>query len=68
VGVRRRGNAKEIDPLNGIAGTKPSETYPWFINVCRQRVRDKDIELSAWSPTGKDRFNVPRKFGKVYAK
>jgi len=61
-------NAKEIDALHGIAGRRPSETYPWFVNVCRQRVRGRDIELSAWSPTGTDRFNVPRKFGKVYAK
>ena len=61
-------NAKDIDALQGIAGRRPSETYPWFVNVCRQRVRGKDTELSAWSPTGRDRFNVPEKFGKVYAK
>ena len=61
-------NAKDIDAHNGIAGRRPSETYPWFVNVCRQRVRDEQTELTAWSPTGKPRFNVPKKFGKVYAK
>lgn len=61
-------NAKEIDPLHGIAGKRPSETYPWFINVCRQRIRPEVTELTAWSPTGKRRFNVPEKFGKVYAR
>jgi len=61
-------NAKEIDPLHGIAGRRPSETYPWFVNVCRQRVRGDETQLFAWSPTGKRRFNVPEKFGKVYAR
>jgi len=61
-------NAKDIDAHNRIAGRRPSETYPWFVNVCRQRVRDEQTELTAWSPTGKSRFNVPKKFGKVHAK
>jgi hypothetical protein len=61
--------ARDIDPNNGIAGRPPSNTYPWFINVCRQRTRGKgDVELSAWSPTGKPRFNEPLKFGKIYIK
>jgi len=61
-------NAKDIDALNGIAGKRPSEAYPWYVNVCRQRVRETETELTAWSPTGKPRFNVPQKFGKLYAK
>lgn len=61
-------NAEEMDRLRGIAGRQPSETYPWFINVCRQRVRGEQTELTAWSPTGQKRFNVPQKFGKVYAR
>lgn len=61
-------NAKDIDPLHGVAGKQPSETYLWFVNVCRQRVRGGETELSAWSPTGQKRFNVPEKFGKVYAR
>jgi len=61
-------NAADIDPLLGVAGKPPSDAYPWFVNICRQRIRGKDVELSAWSPTGKPRFNVPEKFGKVYIK
>jgi len=61
-------NAKDIDARQGIAGKRPSETYPWYLNVCRQRIRGKETELTAWSPTGTRRFNVPKKFGKVYAK
>ena len=61
-------NAKEIDPLQGVAGDMPTQTYPWFINVCRQRVRGDQKELTAWSPPGRPRFNVPEKFGRVYAK
>ena len=53
---------------SGIAGRKPTETYPWFINVCRQRVRGSEREHSAWSPTGESRTEEPVKFGKVYAR
>jgi hypothetical protein len=61
-------DAREIDALQGISGRQPSETYPWFLNVCRQRIRGEETQLFAWSPTGQRRFNVPEKFGKVYAR
>ncbi len=60
--------AEEIDPDDGISGRVPTKTYPWHINVGRQRVRGKDIELSAWSPTGSDRFDIPEKFAMLYTK
>lgn len=60
--------AREIDPKNGVAGRRPSATYPWFVNVCRQRARGADMELSAWSPTGKKTFHDAMKFGKLYVK
>ena len=60
--------AKVEDPLVGIAGRKPTMSYPWYINVCRARVRGETKELSAWSPTGEPRFNVPAKLGKVWSK
>jgi hypothetical protein len=41
---------EEIDPLHVVSGNKPTETYPWFFNVCRQRIRDNGTELSAFSP------------------
>ena len=57
--------AEEIDPLNGISGNLPTEKQPWFFNLCRQRLRGKDRELSAFSPTGKSAFHVPLKFGEL---
>ena len=53
-------------PLIGVAGNKPSETYPWYFNIYRQGVSEKGRELSAFSPTGTDGFHVPKKFGKFY--
>ena len=61
-------NAEAIDALNGIAGAKPAGAAPWYFNLCRQRVRDKSIELSAFSPTGKKLFDVPEKFGELIVK
>lgn len=55
----------EVDPLNGVAGRIPSETHPWFFNVCRQRVRNKEIEHSAFSTTGTDNFHDILKFAKL---
>ena len=60
--------AKDMDPKNGIAGRRPTETYPWFLNVCRFRVRGTAVEKSAWSPTTTGKFDEVLKFGKVYAK
>ena len=58
----------EVDPLNGVAGRKPSETYPWYFNVCRQRMRDTGGEYSAFSPTGKKHFHDVMKFGRLFLK
>jgi hypothetical protein len=54
-----------IDPLNGVAGRKPTGTYPWYFNVCRQRVRSSGAEFHSFSPTGKPTFLDPSKFGKL---
>jgi len=55
----------DIDPLNGVAGRKPHKTYPWYFNVCRQRVSDKSKELTAFSPTGKPNFHDVMKFAEL---
>ena len=57
-----------IDPQNGVAGSKPSETYPWYFNVYRHAVNEKGEEFSAFSPTGKLNFLMPLKFGKLYVR
>ena len=58
----------QVDPLNGVAGRRPSATYPWYFNVCRQRVRASGSEFSAFSPTGKEHFHDLMKFGKLFVK
>lgn len=57
----------ENDPLHQIIGRKPTQSLPWHINVCRQRIRDDGAELSALSPTGTAGFHEPMKFGHFYA-
>jgi hypothetical protein len=58
--------AEEMDPMNGISGRKPIPTYPWYFNLCRQRVRTDGTQRSALSPTGKSTFNDEMKFGKLF--
>ena len=58
--------AGDVDPLNGVAGQRPTRTYPWLFNICRQRVRTQDTEISAFSPTGKRDIQDNMKFGKLY--
>jgi hypothetical protein len=59
---------EEIDPLHGVAGKKPVAESPWYFNVCRQRIREKGNELSAFSPTGVPRFHDQMKFGELTVK
>ena len=59
--------AADVVPLSGVAGRKPSKTYPWHFNLCRQRVRENGKELTAFSPTGKPDFHVPLKFAELAA-
>jgi hypothetical protein len=57
---------EKILPLQGVAGGRPTVAFPWYFNVCRQRVRaDGSLELSAFSPTGQDGFHVPEKFARL---
>lgn len=52
----------ENDPLNQVVGRQPSQSLPWHINVCRQRIRENGSEYSALSPTGTKSFHEPMKF------
>jgi len=55
---------REVDPLDGVAGFMPTHDYPWYFNVCRQRVREADRQLMAFSPT-KNGFQCPDRFAKL---
>ena len=57
----------ENDPLNQVVGNRPTQSLPWFFNVCRQRIRENGSEFSAFSPTGTSGFHVPMKFAHFYA-
>jgi len=57
----------ENDPLHQIIGRKPTQSLPWHINICRQRIRDDGSEHSALSPTGTAGFHEPMKFAHFYA-
>ena len=55
------------DPLHQVVGRKPTQSLPWHINVCRQRIREDGSEYSAFSPTGTSGFHKPMKFAHFYA-
>ena len=56
----------ENDPLHQVIGSKPTQSLPWHLNLCRQRIREDGIEHSAVSPTGVNNFHTPMKFAHFY--
>ncbi len=57
VEIRFPVTADENDPLNQVIGRHPTQSLPWHINLCRQRIREDGQELSAFSPTGTNRLS-----------
>jgi len=60
--------ARAVDPLLGVNGRMPSESYPWYFNVGRQRVRGGDVERTAFSPTGTGEFEVLERFAELWSR
>ncbi len=56
----------ENDPLHQVIGRHPTQSLPWHINLCRQRIREDGQELSALSPTGTEGSHEPMKFAHFY--
>ncbi|MFN4260958.1 MAG: DUF4838 domain-containing protein [Gemmataceae bacterium] len=56
----------ENDPLHQVIGRKPTQSLPWHINICRQRIRENGSEYSALSPTGSANFHHVMKFAHFY--
>jgi hypothetical protein len=56
---------EKILPLQGVAGSRPTDAFPWYFNLCRQCVRGTEFELSAFSPTGTGGFHTPEKFARM---
>lgn len=57
----------ENDPLHLVVGRQPTQSLPWHVNVCRQRIRDNGAEYSAFSPTGTTGFHDLLSFAHLYA-
>ncbi len=57
-----------LNPQYGVAGRQPTLSYPWYFNVCRQRIRPNEHEASAFSPTGAKSFHDQKKFGKLHVR
>ncbi len=55
------------DPLHQVLGRKPTQSLPWHLNVCRQRIRENATEYSAFSPTASTGFHDPMKFAHFYS-
>ena len=55
------------DPLHQTIGRKPTQSLPWHINICRQRIRNGIAERSAFSPTGTNSFHQPMKFAHFHS-
>ncbi|MGQ9505151.1 MAG: DUF4838 domain-containing protein [Thermogutta sp.] len=55
------------DPLHQVVGRKPTQSLPWHVNICRQRLRSNGVEHSAFSPTGTTSFHHLLSFGHLYA-
>ena len=65
VECRGRRSDMAVDPLHDLTGKRPTETYPWYFNVCRQRIRPAGNDLWAFSPTGKKHFHDVMKFARL---
>ena len=61
-------NARTIDPLIGVSGNMPTQLFPWYFNVVRQRARNGIVERLAFFPTGTNVFEVPGKFAEMWSK
>ena len=38
-----------LDPLHGMAGQKPTDSSPWYFNLCRQRMRGLEGAIQVFS-------------------
>ncbi|MFA7159783.1 MAG: DUF4838 domain-containing protein, partial [Kiritimatiellia bacterium] len=55
-------------PFKDILGDKPTAEQPWHINICRNRPRDKNTELSIFVPSGKPTFQNTEKMAVLVVK
>lgn len=51
---------------DGVVGLRPTRQLPWYINICRQRVRGDTTSRYALSPSGKRGFHSREALGRFY--
>lgn len=58
----------DLLPFQGVAGDMPSEAFPWYFNIGRQRKRGDQMSLTGFAPTGqaKGGFHVVESYAKLY--
>lgn len=62
---KERWLAEILIPVKDFGSLGPNKSYPWGINVCRNRLAGGTAELSALSPTGKPTFLDLSKLGNL---
>jgi hypothetical protein len=60
---KERWLAEILIPVEDFVSLRPNKSYPWGINVCRNRLSAGISELSALSPTGRPTFLDLSKLG-----
>ena len=62
---KERWLAEILIPVKDFGSLGPNKSYPWGINVCRNRLAGGTSELSALSPTGRPTFLDLSKLGNL---
>lgn len=52
------------DPFNFVVGEQPTSEQPWYFNVGRIRIRDREKTAYAFMPTGRN-YHAPEKFARL---
>ena len=66
VAVRKLSDRWTVEIKVKGLGSMPTKSYPWGINVFRQRLAGGEFEGYAISPTGTGKFREPKKMGNLY--
>ena len=56
------------EPLSGVDGRMPSDAFPWYFNIGRQRVNAGHTQRSAIVGTGSEDFAVLNEFAEMWSK
>lgn len=60
--------ARILDPKDGIDGDRPTNLYPWYFNVGRQRGDGEERERTAYSATGEPDLHILEAMGGMWGR